>query len=230
MSAKCVIFGTTTQTTFYKISDLQNFRKMGKILLITAHPALEKSRNNARLLEAANELEKVTVRDLYELYPRFHINTQKEQKYLEESDLIVLQHPFYWYGTPALMKQYLDMVFTHGWAYGSNGGKLKGKILFNSLTTSGTRESYHPDRHNRFPLSSYLVPFNQLAHVCGMHYLPPFVLHESGKAFASHTTAHARKFKSLLKILAAGQADLESLKELEYLNDFITEESPSLNT
>lgn len=203
---------------------------MGKILLVTAHPALEKSRNNVRLLQAANELEKVTVRDLYELYPRFHINTQKEQKYLEESDVIVLQHPFYWYGTPALMKQYLDMVFTHGWAYGKNGGKLKGKIIFNSLTTSGTRESYHPDQHNRFPLSSYLIPFNQLAYVCGMDYLPPFVLHESGKAFASQSAAHAKNFKAILKAIATGEPDLEAIKKLEYLNDLIITETPSLTT
>ncbi|KAA5537016.1 NAD(P)H oxidoreductase [Taibaiella lutea] len=202
---------------------------MGKILLVTAHPALEKSRNNVRMLRVANELDKVTVRDLYELYPRFHINTKTEQHYLEESDVIVLQHPFYWYSTPALMKQYLDMVFTHGWAYGKEGNKLKGKIIFNSLTTSGTRESYHANEHNRYPLSSYLVPFNQLAHVCGMHYLPPYVLHESGKAFATESIRHAKKFKALLQMIVKDDCDIEKLKRLEYLNDFLEMEMPALN-
>jgi glutathione-regulated potassium-efflux system ancillary protein KefG len=203
---------------------------MGKILLVTAHPALEKSRNNIRILNAVNELGKVTVRDLYELYPRFNINAKKEQKYLEESDVIVLQHPFYWYGIPALMKQYFDMVFTHGWAYGKSGGKLKGKVILNSLTTSGTRESYQTGQHNRFPLSSYLLPFNQLAHVCEMHYLPPYVLHESGKTFASDSAEHAKRFKSILNTIVTEDIDIEKLKELEYLNDFQNEAKPTLTT
>lgn len=200
---------------------------MAKILLITAHPALEKSRNNIRMLRAANELDKVTIRDLYELYPRFHINTKKEQQFLEASDVIILQHPFYWYSTPALMKQYLDMVFTHGWAYGKDGNKLKGKIIFNSLTTSGTRESYHSDEHNRYPLSSYLIPFNQLAHVCGMHYLPPYVLHESGKTFATASIRHAKNFKALLQEITKDDFEIEKIKELEYLNDYLTVETPT---
>lgn len=194
---------------------------MGRILLVTAHPALEKSRNNVRMLKAANELDNVTVRDLYELYPRFHINTKTEQQFLEKSDVIILQHPFYWYSTPALMKQYLDMVFTHGWAYGKGENALKGKILLNSLTTSGKRESYHTDNHNRFPLSSFLIPFNQIAHVCGMHYLPPFVMHESGKVFAAQSAQHARNFKAILQIISKDNFDIDSIKKLEYLNDYL---------
>lgn len=196
---------------------------MSKILLIVAHPALEKSRNNIRLIKAAESLENVTVRDLYELYPRFSINTKKEQQYLEQSDIIILLHPFYWYGTPALMKQYLDMVFVHGWAYGKDGTKLTDKIIFNALTTSGTRESYNWNEHNRFPLSSFLIPYNQLAFVCKMHYLPPFVLHESGKTFATDSAKHAKNFKALLQLLRQGNHDLERIKEMEYLNDFLTE-------
>ena len=200
---------------------------MNKILLITAHPALEKSRNNIRLMKAAGSIENVVIRDLYELYPRFFINTAKEQQYLEQSQVIILQHPFYWYGIPALMKQYLDMVFTHGWAYGKDTNKLKDKILFNALTTSGTRESYHANEHNRFPLSDYLIPYNQLAHVCKMHYLPPFVLHESGKATATESARHAKQFKTLIQMLANDGPELEKLKEMNYLNDYIAENIPA---
>lgn len=177
-------------------------------------------------MKAADAIDNVVIRDLYELYPRFFINTEKEQQYLEQSQVIVLQHPFYWYGIPALMKQYLDMVFTHGWAYGKDGDKLKDKILFNALTTSGTRESYHENEHNRFPLASYLIPYNQLAYVCRMHYLPPFVLHESGKASATESARHAKQFKALIQMLATENPDLEKLKEMEYLNDYIAEHVP----
>ena len=196
---------------------------MNKILLVVAHPALEKSRNNIRLIKAAEQVEHVMIRDLYELYPRFSINTAKEQEFLEKSDIIILQHPFYWYSVPALMKQYLDTVFTHGWAYGKEGNKLEGKLLFNALTTSGSRESYSWDQHNRFPLSSYLIPYNQLAHVCRMHFLPPFVMHESGKADAASSAKHAKQFKLLLKLFTAERPDLERIKDLEYLNDYQAE-------
>lgn len=196
---------------------------MNKILLVVAHPALEKSRNNIRLMKAAENVEHVMIRDLYELYPRFSINTAKEQDFLEKSDIIILQHPFYWYSVPALMKQYLDMVFTHSWAYGKEGNKLEGKFIFNALTTSGTRESYSWDEHNRFPISSYLIPYNQLAHVCRMHFLPPFVMHESGKADASASARHAKQFKLLLKLFSTERPDLEQIKDLEYLNDYQVE-------
>ncbi len=192
---------------------------MAKILLVVAHPALEKSRNNIRLIKTAGTVEHVQIRDLYELYPRFYINTKKEQEYLEQHDVIILLHPFYWYSIPALMKQYLDTVFTHGWAYGKGINKLKDKMIFNAITTSGTRESYSEYEHNRFPLSSYLVPINQLAFVCRMNYLPPFVMHESGKADASASSSHARHFKAMLQMFSKNEYDAKALKELEYLND-----------
>lgn len=192
---------------------------MAKILLVVAHPALEKSRNNIRLMKAAGAVEHVQVRDLYELYPRFYINTKKEQEYLEQHDVIILLHPFYWYSIPALMKQYLDTVFTHGWAYGKGVNKLKDKLIFNAITTSGTRESYSADEHNRFPLSSFLVPINQLAFVCKMNYMPPFVMHESGKADASVSSQHAKHFKAMLQMFSRDEFDVTALKELEYLND-----------
>jgi len=172
-------------------------------------------------------MENVVVRDLYELYPRFSINTQKEQTHVEQSDIIVLLHPFYWYSTPALMKQYLDMVFTHGWAYGKDGNKLKDKIMFNALTTSGQRESYASEEHNRFPLSSFLIPFNQMAFVCKMHYLPPYVLHESGKVSAKESSKHAKDFKHLLNTLREPATPLDHIKDMEYINDFLAKTATS---
>ena len=61
------------------------------------------------------------MRDMYQLYPNFDIDVKTEQKILEVSDRIVLQFPIYWYQTPALMKQWFDVVFEYGWAYGSTG-------------------------------------------------------------------------------------------------------------
>ena len=45
-----------------------------RVLILFAHPALQKSRVNRRLVEAVRDLEGITFHDLYELYPDFHID------------------------------------------------------------------------------------------------------------------------------------------------------------
>ena len=91
---------------------------MARVLILLAHPALERSRVNRRLLESFRSIESVTVHDLYETYPDFGIDVPAEQELLTRNDVVVLQHPFYWYSCPSLMKDWIDLVFEHGWAYG----------------------------------------------------------------------------------------------------------------
>jgi glutathione-regulated potassium-efflux system ancillary protein KefG len=60
--------------------------------------------------------------DLYETYPDFAIDIEAEQeKLLTAHDVIALQFPLYWYSTPALLKEWLDLVWLHGFAYGEDG-------------------------------------------------------------------------------------------------------------
>ena len=69
---------------------------MRRVLVLFAHPVLERSRVNRRLLEALRGLDNVTIRDLYELYPTLAIDVKAEQAELLARDVIVFQHPFYW--------------------------------------------------------------------------------------------------------------------------------------
>src|SRR3989338_1116681 len=105
------------------------------VLLVFAHPALERSRANAVLAEAAKQAAGVTFHDLYETYPDFVIDVDAEQEKLLAHQVIALQFPFYWYSTPALLKEWLDLVWLHGFAYGKGGDRLKGKQLFFACTT-----------------------------------------------------------------------------------------------
>ena len=97
------------------------------ILLTFAHPAYHKSRANRALLEAVQTLDRLTVNDLYETYPDFMIDVPREQELLLSHDVLVFQHPFYWYSSPAHLKEWLDLVLTHGFAYGHEGKALLGK-------------------------------------------------------------------------------------------------------
>jgi len=84
------------------------------VLILFAHPALEKSRVNRRLVAAVQGLEGVTFHDLYEAYPDFYIDVKHEQRLLEAHDIIAFQHPLYWYSTPSLLKEWQDLVLEHG--------------------------------------------------------------------------------------------------------------------
>ncbi len=48
-----------------------------------------------------------------------------EQARIDRADRLVLVYPVYWWSFPAMMKGWLDRVFTNGWAYGYDGGDRK---------------------------------------------------------------------------------------------------------
>lgn len=148
-----------------------------RTLIVFAHPALERARINPAMLDAARAVPGVTVHDLYEVYPDFTIDVPGEQQLLLDHDLIVLQFPLYWYSAPALLKEWLDLVWLHGFAYGQAGTRLRGKTLFCAVSTGGRQEAYRTDGHNRFTVAEFLRPFEQTAHLCGMRWAEPFAVH-----------------------------------------------------
>lgn len=150
---------------------------MRRILVLFAHPVLERSRVNRRLVDAIRDLDGVLVHDLYEEYPTLAINVKREQKLLLEHDVIVFQHPFYWYSAPAIMKEWQDLVLEHGWAYGAGGTHLRGKLTFNVISTGGPATAYQRGGYNRFSLRELMTPWDQTAHLCGMRFLAPFAVH-----------------------------------------------------
>lgn len=84
---------------------------MNKILVQFAHPAFRRSKINAALREAVTDIDGVTVHDLYACYPDFLIDVPHEQRLCEEHDIIVFQHPFYWYSTPSIVKETLPALY-----------------------------------------------------------------------------------------------------------------------
>lgn len=150
-----------------------------KVLLISVHPSFHQSIANRALSQAAEELEFVRVHSLYESYPDFQIDRKHEQDLLLEHDVIAFLHPFYWYSTPALMKEWLDVVLEYGFAYGPGGTRLQSKIWKQFITTGGSDQAYQPEGSNRFRMEELLKPFDQTAHLCKMQYLKPWILHSA---------------------------------------------------
>ncbi|MFD0892963.1 NAD(P)H-dependent oxidoreductase [Luteolibacter ambystomatis] len=181
---------------------------MGKVLVIFAHPAFHRSRTNRVLVEAARSAEGVTVHDLYETYPDFLIDARAEQRLLEEHDAVVLQHPFFWYSSPALVKEWLDLVLQYGWAYGEKGDALRGKVMAQAITAGGPEDAYQREGTNHFSVRELLSPFEQTARLCGMAYAEAFTVHAANHIGDPDRTAAGERYVEWLTAIRDGSASL----------------------
>lgn len=110
-----------------------------RVLVLFAHPSQHRSEANKPLFEQAKRVDGVTCVDLYAEYPTFKINIDREQKRLLDHDIIIFQFPLYWYSTPAILKEWQDLVLEYGFAYGTDGNELQGKKLLCSITAGGKK-------------------------------------------------------------------------------------------
>ena len=131
-----------------------------KAVLLFAHPGT-KSFNHAILQQVTESLHKHGItpilRNLYEqkFSPIFSPADmqaleseqvpkaiEEEQTILSESDLLIMIYPVWWWSQPAILKGYIDRIFSDGFAfkYEKNGpvGLLTGK---QALVFTTTRES-----------------------------------------------------------------------------------------
>jgi glutathione-regulated potassium-efflux system ancillary protein KefG len=191
---------------------------MKRVLILFAHPAVEKSRINRRLAEAVESLPEVTFHDLYEAYPDFAVDVRREQELLLEHDVVLLQHPFFWYSVPPLLKQWMDLVLEHGWAYGSEGEALAGKQALSAISTGAREDAYCRDGHNRYTMRELLAPVAQTFALCGMDYFPPFVVHGALGMSLPEIEGHAQDYRKVVAALHDEAIDLAAVAELPRLN------------
>lgn len=143
------------------------------------HPALSTgSVVNRALAQAAGTVDGVQARDEYALYPNFQIDVAAEQEALARADRIVWQFPMYWYSSPALLKQWEDMVLSYGWAYGTNFA-LEDKELMIAVSCGADRDKYREDGEYGVNGSDLLLPFRTTARYTKMQWDEPFVVHSA---------------------------------------------------
>jgi putative NADPH-quinone reductase len=168
------------------------------ILVLFAHLAIQESRINRVMVEAIRDLEHVTVHDLLETYPDFFIDVGAEQRRLLATDLIVFQHPIYWYSAPGIFKHWQDVVLVRGFAYGEGTQALRGKDFMLAVSTGAPVEAYRPGGAHHYSLTELLRPSEQMARFCGMRYLPPLVL-QGGHGLSSEIIReHALRYRQRL--------------------------------
>jgi glutathione-regulated potassium-efflux system ancillary protein KefF len=171
---------------------------VSNILVLYAHPSPQRSPVSRRLAETARELPGVVLQDLYETYPDFDIDGERERALLEAAHLVVFMHPIRWYGMPSMLKEWMDVVLLPGWAYGKGRGALRGKGWWLVTTTGSGPEAYQPGGLHGRPFSDFLAPIEQAAALCGMVWIAPLVMHGAAHADEAAVEAHVAKFRRRL--------------------------------
>ncbi|WLI08960.1 glutathione-regulated potassium-efflux system oxidoreductase KefF [Pseudomonas sp. FP597] len=166
------------------------------ILIIFAHPYPDKSKVNQLMLKLAANNSDVTIRSLYDLYPDFNIDVEAEQKAVEQAQLLVLQHPLYWYSYPPLLKLWIDKVLTQGWAYGKGATGLKDKSMLWAVTTGGDHDHFDLGDHPGFAVLAQ--PLHATASYCQMRWLAPVVIHGAYGADQNGLLSQIRRYGARL--------------------------------
>lgn len=176
-------------------------------LIIYAHPN-PNSFNHAikeKVVETLNGLNKTfEVVDLYsagfrpvltgdELYNIFVNNivrddVKKQQELIKEAKTLIFIHPIWWSGMPAILKGYIDRVFSHGFAYKVENDEVMGllsdkKVII--INTFGADE----DELNHFGIKDCFDKiYNSIYGFCGIKeirtkylYAVPYVSDEERK-------------------------------------------------
>jgi glutathione-regulated potassium-efflux system ancillary protein KefF len=177
------------------------------ILLVHAHPRPRQSIAGRALLEAVRDLPHVAVHALYDDYPDFAIDVTRERHRLAAARLVIWQHPFYWYGVPALLKLWFEEVLGHGWAFGEGGTALHGKDCLWVTTTGALPEGYAADGVHAHSFDAFVPGVRQVARFCGMNWLEPIVLHGAHRvgdaALADSAAAYRERIAAWTKTHAA---------------------------
>lgn len=192
-----------------------------KVLILFGHPAFQKSQANKLLVDDINSIHQVTFHDLYERYPDLDIDIDYEQELLKKHDCIIFQHPLFWYSTPAIFKEWMDLVLEHGFAFGKKGNALKGKLFFSAITTGARRDSFRSEGDVHYTINQLLAPIFQTGNLCKMNVLPPFVTYGTMYMSLDEILLQKKKFKMLLNELVSDTFDINKAKQNECLTDYI---------
>ena len=146
-----------------------------KVLVVYAHP------NPASfchaVLEAVTETLKlknhtVEIRDLYAMHfdpvlkptdfegiatGNYPEDIKTEQNHIAWAEMVIVIHPIWWTGMPAMIKGFIDRIFSYGFAYSVGdqgiikhlGGKKGHCFQYPGYTESALRDGRHVRRHEK---------------------------------------------------------------------------------
>ncbi|CAA0078493.1 Glutathione-regulated potassium-efflux system ancillary protein KefF [BD1-7 clade bacterium] len=171
-----------------------------RILVIFSHPAIRQSRFNRYLLANIESLEGITIADLYEEYPAFHIDVAAERNRLQNHDVLVFQHPLLWFNCPSLMKEWLDRVLPFNSNACAYPHELAGKhwlsVVSSSVPLSIQADNSQADTDRS--MERILDPFERIAVHCQMRFMRPWITDNTSALSTMDIHRRAEQYKNLL--------------------------------
>lgn len=141
-------------------------------------------------------------------------DVKAEQEELLWADVLILQFPLWWFGTPAILKGWVDRVYAYGFAYGVGEhsdkrwgdrygeGTLAGKRAMLVVLAGGWEAHYGPRGVNG-PIDDLLFPINHgILHYPGYDVLPPFVAFSADRVDDARLGVIADKLRDRTRTLA----------------------------
>ena len=140
-----------------------------KTLVIVDHPFYDQSVVNRRWLDEVRKYpDEFLVHNLQSSYPRSSIDPALAHSIIDNNGAIVFQFPMFWFNTPPMLKSWVDIVLSPGWAY-AGGKHLEGRKVAFAVTCGGSEDNYTPEgigfSVEQF-LNSYICAFKR----CGAEY------------------------------------------------------------
>lgn len=142
-------------------------------------------------------------------------DVKAEQEKLLWADALILQFPLWWFSMPAILKGWVERVYSYGFAYGVGEhsdrrwgdrygeGTLAGKRAMLIVTTGGWEEHYSARGING-PIEDLLFPINHgILFYPGYDVLPPFVVHKADRLSEIEFERAAGRLRDRMRTLAS---------------------------
>lgn len=131
-----------------------------------------------------------------------------EQAKVADADLVLFHFPMWWFSMPAIMKGWVDRVFSRGFAYSAgrkySRGHFVGKRAMVCVTTGTASTLYEPNgidgdlHHVLWPVHNGILAY------CGFTVLPPYAAWSPGKVSdderAAYLDAYAERLTDIDKL------------------------------
>ncbi|MDT0269599.1 NAD(P)H-dependent oxidoreductase [Streptomyces sp. DSM 44915] len=140
-------------------------------------------------------------------------DVRAEQEKLLWADTVIFQFPLWWYAMPAILKGWVDRVFTYHFAYGVGEhtdtrygerygeGTLAGRRALLSVTVGGP-EPHYTARGINGPIDDLLFPIQHgILFYPGLEVLPPFVLFGTDRITEREYPEVAKAWEARLRTL-----------------------------
>jgi NAD(P)H dehydrogenase (quinone) len=159
----------------------------------------EHDRANPDVLDLSREQEHAHRRDSHA------DDVRAEQAKVAAADLVLFHFPVWWFGMPAILKGWVDRVFSRGFAYSAGRkyerGHFHGKRAMLCISTGTASTLYEPDGIDGDLLHVLWPIHNGMLAYTGFTVLPPFVAWMPGRVDATERAAYLAAYGERLSAL-----------------------------